>query len=180
MMKIQGSTRCETVAESHIMDRRQIQDRKLVWSMEENDQQGSGLPREFTFVFLVEQPRNGEKEDRNAFRPLTLGIQIKPCVTGFGLSMIDHHTQLTEIVGEVGQKFPSDMASAPSGGDDFITQKTSNGTMSTQLMEIDGSLNPQEKNGLYNFAAMPGSFEDLVEMPGTAASTVEPSLPDGK
>lgn len=34
-----------------------LPDTKLVWSLEENSQQESGLPREFTFVFLMERVR---------------------------------------------------------------------------------------------------------------------------
>ena len=54
MMKIQGSTRSTTGLGHHKANR--ILDTKLVWSLEENDQQMTGLPREFTFVFLVARP----------------------------------------------------------------------------------------------------------------------------
>jgi hypothetical protein len=46
MLKIQGSTRINNGLESG----------KLVWSLEENRQQSTGLPREFSFVFLLERP----------------------------------------------------------------------------------------------------------------------------
>jgi len=42
----------------------------MVWSLEENEQQRTGLPREFTFVFLIEQPV--------AKAPFTLQLGIKP------------------------------------------------------------------------------------------------------
>jgi hypothetical protein len=42
----------------------------MVWSLEENEQQHTGLPREFTFVFLIEQPV--------AKAPFTLQLGIKP------------------------------------------------------------------------------------------------------
>lgn len=61
MLKIQGSALSNNGLESS----------KLVWSLEENQQQAAGLPREFTFVFLVERP------DPNA--ALRLAITIKPC-----------------------------------------------------------------------------------------------------
>jgi hypothetical protein len=54
MMKIQGSTRSTTGLGHHKANR--ILDTKLVRSLEENDQQMTGLPREFTFVFLVARP----------------------------------------------------------------------------------------------------------------------------
>lgn len=60
MLKIQGSTRTGGG----------VQSSKLIWSFAENDQQAAGLPRECTFVFLVEQPV--------AKAPLTLQIGIKP------------------------------------------------------------------------------------------------------
>ncbi len=54
MMKIQGSTRSAPGLGHHKANR--IPDTRLLWSLEENDQQASGLPREFTFVFLVARP----------------------------------------------------------------------------------------------------------------------------
>ncbi|ESZ91271.1 hypothetical protein SBOR_8338 [Sclerotinia borealis F-4128] len=50
MMKIQGSTR------STFHKSTRYPDTLLHFSLEENSQQESGLPREFTFVFLVERP----------------------------------------------------------------------------------------------------------------------------
>jgi hypothetical protein len=46
MLKIQGSSQTAGKVPSS----------KMVWSLEENEQQHTGLPREFTFVFLIEQP----------------------------------------------------------------------------------------------------------------------------
>jgi hypothetical protein len=92
MLKIQGSTRTHRGVESG----------KLVWSLEENQQQGTGLPREFTFVFLLERrdPRNG----------LHLAVSIKPVLTlALGPKFLEH-----DVVGgnwvnvgkaEMGQRF---------------------------------------------------------------------------
>jgi hypothetical protein len=60
MLKIQGSSRTAGKVPSS----------KMVWSLEENEQQHTGLPREFTFVFLIEQPI--------AKAPFTLQLGIKP------------------------------------------------------------------------------------------------------
>lgn len=60
MLKIQGSSRTARGLESS----------KLIWSLEENEEQGAGLPREFTFVFLVEQPV--------ARAPIVLHVGVKP------------------------------------------------------------------------------------------------------
>jgi hypothetical protein len=60
MLKIQGSAISNNGLESS----------KLVWSLEENQQQAAGLPREFTFIFLV------ERVDPDA--ALRLAVTIKP------------------------------------------------------------------------------------------------------
>ncbi|KAK2630308.1 hypothetical protein QTJ16_001128 [Diplocarpon rosae] len=52
-MRIQGSTRSNPPS---IPSAPRIPDTTLVWSLEENTQQEGGLPREFTFVFLLERP----------------------------------------------------------------------------------------------------------------------------
>lgn len=96
MLKIQGSTRTTGG----------VQSSKLVWSLEENGIQNSGLPREFTFVFLVEQPI--------AQAPFTLQIGIKPVfsydIDGAITSLIGHdHGEVIAKSGilaeEVGQTF---------------------------------------------------------------------------
>ncbi|KAF5879258.1 uncharacterized protein Bfra_006463 [Botrytis fragariae] len=92
MLKIQGSTRS---AEG-------MQSSKLVWSLEENEQQCTGLPREFTFVFLVEQPV--------AKAPFSLQIGIKPVFSN-SLKACSFGTEITKksdiLSDEVGQMFSS-------------------------------------------------------------------------
>ncbi|PQE16677.1 hypothetical protein CJF30_00003374 [Rutstroemia sp. NJR-2017a BBW] len=92
MLKIQGSTRSVKDMESS----------KLIWSLEENEQQYTGLPREFTFVFLVEQPV--------ARAPFTLQVAIRPVLS----QTIDGFKLYNEVVtrshissDEVGQKYVS-------------------------------------------------------------------------
>lgn len=123
-MRIQGSTRSISPSlpqRSHHrpLRRQDLRDRRLVWSLEENDQQEAGLPREFTFVFLVEQPpphivdstkfianENVVIGDISSiFKDLTIGIKIKPNITGFGLDIGEDEVQYTTIKGEVGQRF---------------------------------------------------------------------------
>lgn len=92
MLKIQGSSRTHRGVESG----------KLVWSLEENQQQSTGLPREFTFVFLLER--------RDLRNDLHLAVSIKPILTlAFGPKFLEH-----DVVGgnwvnvgkaEMGQRF---------------------------------------------------------------------------
>src|SRR3954467_13864935 len=55
-MYSQGSTRSTFSKQpDHKLQKRHA-DTLVHWSLEENSQQGDGLPREFTFVFLIERP----------------------------------------------------------------------------------------------------------------------------
>lgn len=209
MMKIQGSTR--STRDTHF---KRIPDTKMVWSLEENDQQETGLPREFTFVFLVARTAkkshkkhrvhsmnllgNGNKTnettqhndhpdgskddqakhngvtspithreaDRRAgidhdtiFGPMHIGIAVKPQIsnTMSGISFKDEWEE-TMVDEEVGQK------------------------LRTDRIQLDpksrvSSINSMTE-GYYNFAHMPGNFEDLIELPGNAITTMEPNLPE--
>jgi hypothetical protein len=118
MLKVQGSALSNNGLESS----------KVVWSLEENQQQATGLPREFTFVFLVERP------DPNA--ALRLAITIKACFSkDIGNDILPHDPVgggwVNLGTNEIGQRF----SSTP-----------------------------------FNFAAMTGQFEDLIELPGKAAT----------
>jgi hypothetical protein len=73
MLKIQGSSRTAGKVPSS----------KMVWSLEENEQQHTGLPREFTFVFLIEQP--------DAKAAFTLQLGIKPIFSNNGLKRAFAH-----------------------------------------------------------------------------------------
>ncbi len=66
MLRIQGSTR----GGWDIDGGNKVDSSRLVWSLEENKEQESGLPREFTFVFLVQR--------QNLSLPLYMSIVIDP------------------------------------------------------------------------------------------------------
>lgn len=53
MMKIQGSCRTLRSRDGPEFD---VEDGEVVWSLSENNLQRSGLPREFTFVMLIQKP----------------------------------------------------------------------------------------------------------------------------
>lgn len=67
MMRIQGSVRTLV---SPWGDRFDVDAGEISWSMEENSLQRSGLPREFTFVMLVQKPR--------ADSDISFNLRIKP------------------------------------------------------------------------------------------------------
>lgn len=172
MMKIQGSTRSETI-DGSILDRSLTRDRKLVWSLEENAQQHSGLPREFTFVFLIETPpptrkswsgssdakdsstwtTNGASSPPDTFMPFRIGISVIPEITSAPLQnlyLMGHdELQWTTLRDPVGQKFPTS-----------TTDPVTGSTIGKADVEP----------GLYNFANVL-DFESLVEMPGNVVTS---------
>ncbi|KAG4442620.1 hypothetical protein IFR05_001876 [Cadophora sp. M221] len=66
-MRIQGSTRSIPPALASSTEPK-VPDTTLVWSLEENSQQEGGLPREFTFVFLLERPLPKKSTSRSHFK----------------------------------------------------------------------------------------------------------------
>lgn len=70
MMKIQGSTR---TYRGHTGPDDDVEDGEVVWTLEENKLQKSGLPREFTFVVLLQK---GDPELDTVF-----GVEIDPRVS---------------------------------------------------------------------------------------------------
>ncbi|KOC13793.1 hypothetical protein AFLA70_795g000201 [Aspergillus flavus AF70] len=54
MMRIQGSVRSLKSSRGRKFD---VEAGEIVWSLEENNLQRSGLPREFTFAMLIQKPR---------------------------------------------------------------------------------------------------------------------------
>lgn len=90
------------------------------------------------------------------FTPIRFQISVKPRITNApdkstSLAASDFDESIVE--GQVGQRFGADEEEEDSDGESVLV------------------------DGLYNFAAMGGHFEDLVELPGTSAGTIEPSLP---
>ncbi|KAN0067189.1 hypothetical protein V8E54_014644 [Elaphomyces granulatus] len=74
MMKIQGSARTLKSPYGLEFD---VEDGEIVWSLEENNLQQSGLPREFTFVMLIEKPQSDSR--------LSFSIEVDPVIqTWFG------------------------------------------------------------------------------------------------
>jgi hypothetical protein len=69
MMRIQGSARTLKNPAGREFD---VEAGKIVWSMEENNVQRSGLPREFTFVMLVQKPSANSK--------VSLSIDVDPVI----------------------------------------------------------------------------------------------------
>ncbi|KAF7937193.1 uncharacterized protein EAE98_001507 [Botrytis deweyae] len=233
MMKIQGSTR--STFEHSI----RYPDTLLHFSLEENAQQESGLPREFTFVFLLERPsekqyppvhtfhssrlqtlehciseklrsmsgrgRKNEDEEENCmeyryediagekrtprleverldgdfekiFGEVEFEIGIEPKIsntlalpslssslptiprTGGSIHNSAAHTETARVLGEVGQKFPTE------------------GTLDSM-----GKVEHEEAivHGLYNFAKLEGAFEEQVSLPGESVGSRVPELGGG-
>ncbi|GLI77683.1 hypothetical protein PoHVEF18_005976 [Penicillium ochrochloron] len=69
MMRIQGSARTLKSPRGPQYD---VEAGEIVWSLEENNLQRSGLPREFTFVMLVQKP--------TANSQLTLTLEVEPVI----------------------------------------------------------------------------------------------------
>jgi hypothetical protein len=69
MMKIQGSTR---TLKSPYGPEFHVDDGEIVWSLTENPLQRSGLPREFTFVMLIQKPRWDS--------PIRFSLEIDPVI----------------------------------------------------------------------------------------------------
>lgn len=69
MMRIQGSARTLNNPAGREFD---VEAGKIVWSMEENNVQRSGLPREFTFVMLIKKPSANSK--------ISLSIDVDPVI----------------------------------------------------------------------------------------------------
>ncbi|OQE43351.1 hypothetical protein PENCOP_c003G07142 [Penicillium coprophilum] len=69
MMRIQGSARTLKNPSGPEFN---VEAGKIVWSMEENNVQRSGLPREFTFVMLIQKPAANSK--------ISLSIDVDPVI----------------------------------------------------------------------------------------------------
>ncbi|KAJ5598460.1 hypothetical protein N7537_008544 [Penicillium hordei] len=69
MMRIQGSARTLKNPAGREFN---VEAGKIVWSMEENNVQRSGLPREFTFVMLIQKPTASSK--------ISLSIDVDPVI----------------------------------------------------------------------------------------------------
>ena len=150
MMRIQGSIRGLHRWFDQTYD---IEDGEIVWTLEENRLQKSGLPREFTFVMLLTTGSGGgDGSGPNGLGPVKLDIDISPVVGGFmGMknasypSVVTHmlryqplHKDLVDLNQDVGQRF---MPELPGKG--------------------------------FNFALLAKDFDEFVWLPGTTWSTKE-------
>lgn len=104
MMRIQGSVRSLKSSRGPGFD---AENSEILWSLEENNLQRSGLPREFTFVMLVKKP--------SATSNVSLSLDIKPVIDnwngsypGWWMRWPSYHPQPRAFVDfsrEVGQPF---------------------------------------------------------------------------
>ncbi|RDW84535.1 hypothetical protein BP6252_02125 [Coleophoma cylindrospora] len=241
MMKIQGSTRSTYHREGFSLNEHRKPDTKLVWSLEENSQQESGLPREFTFVFLVERPSTKKQKHLECEKPSDHKLLHLHHVQGDGAQSpgdqtpqqqsptVAPHTPIPKLVDPLAStpqailspRLPAvttppaspdedDPRKLDSDYDDVfcpihfcitVTPKVS-GTMSSATLDIQtlpeesvvhgevgqkfptGGIHGEHADhcidGMYNFAKLPGNFEDLMELPGNAITSVEPTLPEPK
>ncbi|KAJ5203941.1 uncharacterized protein N7498_004820 [Penicillium cinerascens] len=69
MMRIQGSSRTFRSPKGPAFD---VEAGEIFWSLEENNLQRSGLPREFTFVMLIQKPAANSK--------IKLSLEIDPVI----------------------------------------------------------------------------------------------------
>ncbi|OCT52627.1 hypothetical protein CLCR_09884 [Cladophialophora carrionii] len=148
MMKIQGSVRTLRSWAGHDYD---IQDGELVWTLEENRLQKSGLPREFTFVMLLTKGTGGFEESGD----VRLEIDVDPKVTG-----------------RLGTTYPSVVTNL------HQYQPFKRGTLDLDD-EIGQVFEPYVKGKGFNFADIASSFDDFVWLPGNAYSTSEPEYSAG-
>jgi len=135
MLKIQGTTRSAGG----------VQSSKLVWSIEENQIQKSGLPREFTFVCLVER--------KDMSQPLSVGVSIKPSFSNSIASLLN----MIEVGGT-----PVNLGTEPIG-QSFVT-----------LDRQDPSVILAESSyENFNFGNIGGSLDDMLQMPGNSVRLQE-------
>ena len=146
MMKIQGSVRRLRSWAGHDYD---IEDGELVWTLEENRLQKSGLPREFTFVMLLTKG-SGTFEESGDVR---LEVDVRP-----------------KVMGRLGTNYPSIITNL------HQYQPFNRGILDLDE-QIGQVFEPQVKGRGFNFANVTSSFDAFVWLPGNAYSTSEPSFP---
>ncbi|OQU94940.1 hypothetical protein CLAIMM_01218 [Cladophialophora immunda] len=140
MMKIQGSVRTLRSWYGREYD---IEDGELVWTLEENKLQKSGLPREFTFVMLLTKGSGGFEQSGD----VRLELDVHPKVTG-----------------RLGAAYPSLITNLHQ----YQPFKREVLDLDEQVGQV---FEPQIKGKGFNFANIATSFDDFVWLPGTAYST---------
>ncbi|KAJ5622869.1 hypothetical protein N7490_011474 [Penicillium lividum] len=151
MMRIQGSARTLKSARGPQFD---VEAGEIVWSLEENNLQRSGLPREFTFVMLIQKPTADSR--------INLTLDIEPVLkTWYGtypkmlLSLSTYQPQARRSVNfrrEIGQRFePADaqrgfnFAALESSFDHYIAMP---GRKFTRSVHIPTDNSASQNNGL--------------------------------
>lgn len=136
MMRIQGSVR---TLKSPLGPNFDVEAGEILWSLEENNLQRSGLPREFTFVMLIQKPSANSK--------ISLSLDIDPVIDAWwgsypswALALPSYRPEQRRGVDfsrEVGQRFePVDgergfnFAALVSSFDDYIIMPGRNFTRS--------------------------------------------------
>ncbi|MBE7181629.1 MAG: hypothetical protein INR71_10560, partial [Terriglobus roseus] len=147
MMRIQGSMRG-----LHGWLGRQYntttEDGEIVWTLEENRLQKSGLPREFTFVMLLTKGSGGYE----GVEDVKLELDIKPVVGGFmGISN----------------------ASFPGVVNNMLSYRPLHNTPVDLDYDVGQRFQPEEKGLGFNFAKLASDFDDFVWLPGQTWSTSE-------
>ncbi|RMZ80147.1 hypothetical protein DV737_g3063, partial [Chaetothyriales sp. CBS 132003] len=145
MMKIQGSVRTLRSWYGHQYD---IEDGEIVWTLEENKLQKSGLPREFTFVVLL--TKGTSNWDLDDSTPLTLDLDITARVAGF-VGQAAFPSLVTNLQRYQPYKYP------PVDLD----------------IEIGQVFEPNEKGRGFNFARLSSQFNNYVSLPGTTHSNTD-------
>ncbi|KAI9371481.1 hypothetical protein BJX61DRAFT_534730 [Aspergillus egyptiacus] len=131
MLRIQGSVR---VRDGH-------QASQIVWTLEENTLQRSGLPREFTFAMLIAKPSAGSR--------VRLELEIEPVLQAWFGSYPLWWLQLLKRYRAVGR----------------------NGGRGVDLRGSAGQrFRPVVSRRGFNFAALVGCFEDYVDLSGRKIS----------
>lgn len=146
MMKIQGSVRTLRSWYGHEYD---IEDGEMVWTLEENKLQKSGLPREFTFVMLLTKGSGGYEDSGD----VKLDIDVHP-----------------KVAGRLGASYPSLVTNL------HQYRPFKNGMLDLD-QEIGQVFEPHIKGRGFNFANIASSFDDFVFLPGTTYSTSDTGGP---
>ncbi|KAJ5242202.1 uncharacterized protein N7469_000529, partial [Penicillium citrinum] len=171
MMRIQGSARTLKSPRGRQFD---IEAGEVVWSLEENNLQRSGLPREFTFVMLIEKPSSNSR--------VKLSLDIDPVIQSWwgsypswSLGMPSYRPAKRRDVDfnkEVGQRFePLDeaegrgfnFATLVSRFDDYIAMP---GRHFSRKMEIPKETDPPEREYRPSYPGQYGSLNPMQGMQG--------------
>lgn len=159
MMRIQGSTRTTDTG---------VEDGEVLWTMEENPLQQSGLPREFTFVLLVQDP-NGDPDN------IDFAIDVEPVIhTWYGRypefwqrrrCYQPLYKAPLDFRERIGQRFFSTVEGKADPG-----AVEGNGTQGGVVPGGKGTQTAGTASKDYNFANMDCDLDDLVQLPGETYS----------